>query len=288
MARIPITYNGTNTDNLFVAGWKNGKEIKLKVKNLSCHGGITVEAITYNDTEYSSPTQLLENIDNLVEGTVYTVEENGVQLRYLFFENQLVPLNENSVNISGLSYGNSYKSYEELHNNIENLIDNTLYSVTDKGTVEQYIFKDGKLTQIGGNINEIGDNVPDIIEDGTIAYNMPELVNGDYRYKGHTELTTVICDMPNLKSAYQMFMGTSLTGFCGSLSSLENGEDMFADCQLDEASLINIIDSLPAYTSGEYILSGSYDASIPDSVIDEIKAEGRLKGWNIQLNPYSA
>lgn len=285
---MPITYNGTNTDNLFVAGWKNGKEVKLKVKTLGCHGGIIVEPISYSENEYTTAAQLVENIDNLIEGTVYEVEEKGVQLRYLFFEKQLLPLNENSVNIYGLSYGNSYKSYEELYNNLENLTENTLYTVNDKGTVEQYIFKDGKLTQIGGNINETADNVPDVIEDGIIAYNMPELVNGDYRYKGHTELTTVICDMPNLKSAYQMFMGTSLSGFCGSLSSLENGKDMFTGCQLDEASLINIIDSLPSYTSGEYILSGSYDASISDATIEEIKAEGKLKGWSIQLSPYSA
>jgi hypothetical protein len=288
MARMPITYNGTNTDNLFVMGWKNGKEVKLKVKTLGCHGGITVEPISYSENEYTTATQLVENIDNLIEGTVYEVEEKGVQLRYLFFEKQLLPLNENSVNIYGLSYGNSYNSYEELYGNIENLTENTLYSVTDKGTVEQYIFKDGKLTQISGNINETADNVPDVIEDGIIAYNMPELVNGDYRYKGHTELTTVICDMPNLKSAYQMFMGTSLSGFCGSLSSLENGKDMFTGCRLDEASLVNIIDSLPSYTSGEYILSGSYDVSISDDTIEEIKAEGKLKGWNIQLTPYSA
>lgn len=285
---MPITYNGTNTDNLFVMGWKNGKEVKLKVKTLGCHGGITVEPISYSENEYTTAAQLVENIDNLVEGTVYEVEEKGVQLRYLFFEKQLLPLNENSVNIYGLSYGNSYKSYEELYGNLENLTENTLYTVNDKGTVEQYIFKDGKLTQIGGNINETADNVPDVIDDGIIAYNMPELVNGDYRYKGHTELTTVICDMPNLKSAYQMFMNTSLSGFCGSLSSLENGKDMFTGCQLDEASLINIIDSLPSYTSGEYILSGSYDASISDDTIEEIKAEGKLKGWTIQLIPYSA
>lgn len=284
---MPITYNGTNTDNLFVMGWKNGKEVKLKVKSLSCHGGITVEPISYSENEYTSAAQLVENIDNLIEGTVYEVEEKGVQLRYLFFEKQLLPLNENSVNIYGLSYGNSYKSYEELYNNLESLTENTLYTVNDKGTVEQYIFKDGKLTQISGNINETADNVPDVIEDGIIAYNMPELVNGDYRYKGHTELTTVICDMPNLKSAYQMFMNTSLSGFCGSLSSLENGKDMFTGCRLDEASLVNIIDSLPSYTSGEYILSGSYDASISDDTIEEIKAEGELKGWTIQLSPYA-
>ena len=61
---MPITYNGTNTDNLFVAGWKNGKEVKLKVKNLSCHGGITVEAIAYSENEYTTGAQLIENIDN--------------------------------------------------------------------------------------------------------------------------------------------------------------------------------------------------------------------------------
>ena len=281
---MPITYNGTNTDNLFVMGWKNGKEVKLKVKTLGCHGGITVEPIGYSENEYTTAAQLVENIDNLVEGTVYEVEEKGVQLRYLFFEKQLLPLNENSVNIYGLSYGNSYKSYEELYGNLENLTENTLYTVNDKGTVEQYIFKDGKLTQIGGAINEVSDNVPEVIEDGTIAYNMPELVNGDYRYKNHTELTTVICDMPSLKSAYQMFMGTSLVGFCGNLSSLEDGRDMFGEgCKLDAASVINVIDSIPDYSATETIhhLTISYGSEVTDDLIEEMTKEALAKNWEV-------
>ena len=289
MSRIPITYNGTNTDNLFIAGWKNGKEVKLKVKSLSCHGGITVEPIRYSE-EYTTSAQLAENIKNLVNNTVYEIEENGVELRYLFFDDQLLPLNENSVNIFGLTYGNSYKSYEELRGDLENLTENTLYTVNDKGTVEQYIFKDAKLTQISGAINDVNDNVPEIIEDGTIAYNMPELVNGDYRYKDHAELTTVICDMPNLKSAYQMFMGTSLVGFCGSLSSLEDGRDMFGKgCRLDDASIINVIDSIPDYSATETMhhLTISYGSEVTNDLIEEMTNDALSKNWEVEWIAYN-
>lgn len=286
MARMPITYNGTNTDNLFVMGWKNGKEVKLKVKSLSCHGGITVDPIVHNENEYVTSIQLFENIDNLTEGTVYTVEDKGAKVRYLFFESTLVPL-DNAAGITGLTYGASYKTYDALYNDRVNLVDNTLYSVTDKGTVEQYLYKDNKLTQISGSVNENADSVPDIIENGIIEYNMPELINGEYRYKDHTELTTVICDMPNLKYGYQMFMNTSLIGFCGDLSALEDGRDMFKGCQLDEASIINIIDSLPIYKSGEHILTITHDSLISKEIIDELIDEANKKGWTIEASVYT-
>ena len=40
MAKIPLTYTGSNTDGLYVLALRNGKEVKLRVKELDCHGGI--------------------------------------------------------------------------------------------------------------------------------------------------------------------------------------------------------------------------------------------------------
>ena len=294
--KVPITYTGTNTDNLYVLGLKNGKQVKLKVRDLSCHGGIITDPIGYN-YDYTSSGALITDKENdqLNDNTVYIIEENGVTKRFLYFEKELVPLNAESMTIYGVNYGEDYKTYEALYNNKNNLKDNTIYTVSDKGTCEQYIYKEGNLTQISSGINEItkgnSDDINEVssteyVEGGIIDYNMLELVNGDYRYKNHKELTTVICDMPSLKSGYQMFMGTSLVGFCGDLSSLEDGRDMFKGCQLDEASLINIVDSLPNYTSGEHILAITYDASISNEIINELVLEAKEKGWDIQAEPF--
>lgn len=294
--KVPITYTGTNTDNLYVLGLKNGKSVKLKVRDLSCHGGIITEPISHND-EYTSSSSLITDKENgnLIDNTVYTVEEYGVKKRFLYFENELVPLNAESMTIYGVNYGEDYKTYKALYDDKDNLKDNTIYTVSDKGTREQYLYKEGKLTQIGSGINEItegnSDNAEEVsateyVDGGVIAYNMLELVNGDYRYKNHKELTTVICDMPSLKSGYQMFMGTSLVGFCGDLSALEDGRDMFKGCKLEENSIINIIDSIPCYTSGEHILTITYDASISDEIINELVIEAKEKGWDIQAEPF--
>lgn len=291
---LPLTYTGSNTDNLYVSGWKNGKAIKLKVKNLSCHGGITVSSIVQNTDEFKTSEDLFANKDELVNETVYFVEENGRQVRYLFFDNQLLPLDNAEEVKSKLSYGNSYNSYQELYNLQDSLADNTIYTVTDKGTVEQYLYKDGSLVQIGNSINEITEgsitNPSEIsktpyVEGGVIDYNMLELVNGDYRYKNHTEVETVISDMPNLVSGIQMFMGTSLQGFCGDLSSLKDGRDMFGSgCNLDEASIINIIDSIPDYSNTNEIhtITISHNASVSSDLIAEMTAEAQNKNWEVE------
>lgn len=292
MARTPVTYNGTNTDNLFVAAWKNGKEVKLKVKELSCHNGIVTDGFNYSTDEYNSLNQLLNNIDNLEENTIYIVNENGIPSRYLYFEGRLISLEANNITTAGISYGESYNTFEELYNNKENLKDNTIYSVTDKGTIEQYIFKDSKLHQIGNNINEITegnkDNLDEIsstppVENGCLDYNLTELVDGDYRYKNHTELHTVISDMPALESGIQMFYGTNLTTFCGDLSSLKYADDMFAGCCLDENSIINIIDSIPNHDKSNEIhnLTLSYNKNIESKIINDLDNEAKLKNWNV-------
>lgn len=297
---MPITYNGNNTDNLFVAGWKNGKSIKLKVKNLSCHDGIIVEPIVQNTDEYKTSTELSNNINNLEEGTVYHVDQNGTRARFLYYEKKLHPLDSDEKISSGLNYGNTYKTYNELYNDRANLINNTLYSVSDKGTIEQYLYQDNNLIQIGNNINEIteGDesnfeevSATPVVENGIIEYNMVELVNGDYRYKNHTELQSVISDMPNLISGIQMFMGTSLDTFCGDLSSLEEGRDMFGrGCRLDEASIINIIDSIPDYSKTDTVhhLTISHASDVDPDLINEMSREAQNKNWEIEWLIYNS
>ena len=295
--KVPITYTGSNTENLYVLGIRNGREIKLKVKEIGCHGPIKVEPLAKDDTSFPTYAELLIAKDNgeLSENTVYTTVKEGRTVTYLFYGNRLISLSEpDEPTVSGLTYATSFNTFAELYEAKNNglLAPKQIYTVTDKGSIEQYLLEDDKLVQIGNEINNIteGDSTnlteksetPDVIG-GIINYNMTELVNGDYRYKNHKELTAVISDMPSLTSAVQMFYGTNLTTFCGDLSSLENGIDMFTGCKLDENSIISIIDSIPDHFSDgkAHILSIGYDSSIPSTLILELNAEASKKNWNI-------
>lgn len=291
MKKIPITYTGSNTENLYVLGIRNGREIKLKVKEIGCHGPIKVEPLVQDDTSFPTYAELLIAKDNgeLSENTVYITVKEGIKVAYLFYGSRLISLSE-----SDLTYAKSFNTFAELYEAKNNglLSPKQIYTVTDKGSIEQYLLEDDKLVQIGNEINNIteGDSTnlteksetPDVVG-GIIDYNMSELVNGNYRYKNHKELTTVISDMPSLTSAIQMFYGTGLTTFCGDLSSLENGIDMFTGCKLDENSIINIIDSIPDHFSDgkAHILSIGHDPSIPSTLILELNAEASSKNWNI-------
>ena len=297
MKKVPITYTGSNTENLYVLGVRNGRDIKLKVKEIGCHGPIRVDPIGEDTTAFDSIEALLAAKENgeLSENTIYNVIENGKNIQYLYYNGKLVPLEENEPIVSGLSFGNAYNTFAELYaaNKAGILKEEEIYSVTDKGTVEQYILKDSKLVQIGNEINEIteGDSenltekseTPDVVN-GIIDYNMNELVDGDYRYKNHKELHTVISDMESLVSGVQMFYGTSVKTFCGSLSALEDGTGMFGGCQLDENSIVNIIDSIPDHKNSNkvHVLTLSCDSSVASSTIDDLTAEATAKGWSIE------
>lgn len=292
MQKTPITYTGTNTKDLYVLALKNGKEVKLKVREINCHSGIVVEPIAIDDVTYKTVGELLAApLKDLQNNTIYIVSDGSTTYRYFFYEGYLTLLN-NGENVSpGTSYGGKYESYQTLYSDIANLVENTIYTVDDKGTIEQYIFKNNELTQISNGINTItvdpGDNKSNTDNVGEIIdYNMPELVNGDYRYKNHSQLHTVISDMPNLESGIEMFKGTSLKAFCGNLSSLKEAKDMFGEgCELDESSIINVIDGIPDWSTSPdkpYIITISHDLSITEELRNEFDAEALLKGWKIE------
>jgi hypothetical protein len=292
MQKSPVTYTGTNTNELYVLALKKGKEVKLKVREINCHSGIVVDPIAIDDVTYKTSDELLAApSSDLQNNTIYVVRDNNVTYRYFFYEGYLTLLNDGGKITLGISYGRKYESYYSLYNDIANLEENTIYSVDDKGTVEQYIFKDNELTQISSGINNItvdpGDNKSNIADVGEIInYNMPELVNGNYRYKNHSQLNTVISDMPNLESAIEMFKGTSLKVFYGNLSSLKEARGMFGlGCELNEESIINIIDSIPnLYDSPEkpYIITISHDSNITAEQRTEFEVEASSKGWEIE------
>ena len=296
---LPLTYTGSNADNLYVSAWKNGKAVKLRVKELDCHGGIITDGLNYSNEIYESVTELKAeaNSGNLINGTIYVAKSGNILVEYLYFNNQLKQLGNSSSTSdenNGLAiYSHSFPSYNALKEH-KALTENIIYIVDDKGTFEQYIYKNGKIVQIAGSINEIieGSDKDELVSsispitNGVINYNLKELVNGDYRYKNHNELHTVISDMPNLISGRQMFWGCPLTSFCGNLSSLEDGFGMFGkSCKLDYDSILNIIDGLKNVTSleGEHIITIGYSSElVSDGELAPLTAELNDKGWTVK------
>jgi hypothetical protein len=296
MAKLPVTYNGTSANNLFVSGWKNGKEIKLKVKDIGCCGPISVENPSSGYEIYSSEEELkaAAGEGKLSSGSIYIVLEANNPSLYLYHDGNLLPISSSTR--PGETQNSSFVAIDELYTAKDNnkLVENGTYIVTDNGTVSQYLYTNGKLIQIAGDINEItegsieNENISDVslIPNGILDFNLEELVNGDYRYKNHTELHTVISDMPNLISGRQMFWGCPLTTFCGNLSSLEDGFGMFGkSCKLDYDSILNITDSLKNVTSleGEHIITIGYSSElVSDEELASLTAELNDKGWTVK------
>jgi hypothetical protein len=302
MAKIPITYTGSNTDELYVLALRKGKEVKLRVKELDCHGAITAEAIVEDNKTFTDEASLIEAKDipgALTNGTVYTVPDKDNNPKdYIYYNNILSPLNgineENTTIIDGLDSGAKYESLEKLieAKNLNLLETKKIYTVDDNGTIEQYIYKDKELHQISGATNEVisgslenEDEVSSLTkdEDGIIDYNLTELKNGNYRYKNHSNLREVYCDMPNLVSGVQMFFGTSLVHFCGNLDSLEDGTHMFSKgCKLDTDSIYNIVDGIKTHTKGIHTIDIGYDSSeITEDFLAEISEEFSKKNWKV-------
>lgn len=303
--KIPITYTGSDTENLYVLGIRNDREIKLKVKEIGCHGPIRVDGVTEDKESYTNESSLKEAAEKgeLCNNTIYIINDNGDEKKYIYYNDELVPMgladNSEIIPSGGLTVGSSFETFQELKTSLDNgsLKSDTIYTVTDKGTIEQYILNKNKLIQIAGNLNEIisgneknedEKSSTSEDEDGIIDYNLPELVNGDYRFKNHSNLKEVYCDMPNLMSGKQMFYGCPLEIFEGNLSSLENGYHMFAKgCKLDRDSIINIVDGIKSFPSGtnKRIDIGYNTSSINLSTRDELENEMLKKGWQIHWWP---
>lgn len=304
MKKLPVTYTGSSTENLYVRGIRNGKEIKLKVKDIGCCGPISVEnpSSTHQIFQSLSELEAAMRANELEDGSIYVVLGEQPEL-YLFYNNNLLVISSGASkpqepdHLLGKA---SFDTLEEL-NEFENKAENTIYSVTDKGTMEQYVYEEGRLKQISGAINIIvnGDilnetEIPNQEDNydsiSVLDYNLSELVNGDFHYKNWPNLIEVISDMPNLKSGIQMFYGCPLQSFSGALSSLTNGSGMFQkNCALDKVSIIMIIDSLPTHKDGqEHIIDIGYnvnDSDINQEELNDFKNELLTKGWTVNWHP---
>ena len=249
-------YVGSNTENLYVIGHKNGVPVKIKVRANTCCDGIDLGGNS------SSPDE------PIIQG--------------------------------GIKKGASFASFNLLYDAYKagQLETDTIYDVSDKGTIEQYVYTADEMNnkaihQISGNFNMIvsdpgsGRSACTLeLNNGILRYNLPELVVGDYLFKGWTEMTAFISDTPSLVSAKEMFRNTSLTTFYGELSSLESADHMFGyGVKLDYDSVLNIVDSIKDVKDivGVHNIEIGYD-STDEQLVKELNAfqtELNAKGWNV-------
>jgi hypothetical protein len=249
-------YVGTDTTDLYVIGQRGDTTLKIKVRANSCCDGIDL----YDDGTGGGGTNIPD----------------------------------------GIRKGSSFSTFNDLYDaySIKNLKNNTIYDVTDKGTIEQYLYssdENGKdtLRQISGNFNMVvsdpGEGKSNCmleLNNGILHYNLPELVIGDYLFKGWTELNSFISDTPSLTSGKQMFKNTSLTTFCGELSALEEGEEMFGTgVKLDYDSILNIVDSIKDVNDirGIHRIHIGYNSADSDFIAEKnlLTSELSNKGWDV-------
>ena len=249
-------YVGSNTENLYVIGHKNGVPVKIKVRANTCCDGIDLGG---NNSSPDEP---------IIQG--------------------------------GIKKGASFASFNLLYDAYKagQLETDTIYDVSDKGTIEQYVYTVDEMNnkaihQISGNFNMIvsdpgsGRSACTLeLNNGTLRYNLPELVVGDHLFKGWTEMTAFISDTPSLVSAKEMFRNTSLTAFYGELSSLESADHMFGyGVKLDYDSVLNIVDSIKDVKdiAGAHNIEIGYNSSDIQLVkeLNAFQTELNAKGWNV-------
>lgn len=124
---------------------------------------------------------------------------------------------------------------------------------------------------------------------------MPSLTNGTYMFDYCSGLTSFEGDLSSLTDGSFMFSSCSkLTSFKGDLPALTNGYHMFENCNLDEASILRILNTVPTYTAGgyHYLNLGKYtnfrnstDVASKLGVTTPIAATSSLKykGWTITI-----
>ena len=264
-------------------------------------------AVTSTKIELEAKINTLEtSVDASLASVGSDIESIKRRLSLLEEANPDIPSNpeipgDEEEETPSFEYGKSYETLGKLIDDISSLEEGKVYSVTDKNTIEEYILKDGEIVQVSGGFNmqvsgDMDDETAvspmrDKIENGEIMYNMPELVNGDFLFKGCDNLKVFVSDTPSLITARQMFYKcVNLETFCGVLSLLEDGTDMFVGCKLDEESILNIVDSINDFgQDGEtrIITIGYNPESIIDGSIEDYTEEFSQKGWTVEWDARS-
>ena len=145
----------------------------------------------------------------------------------------------------------------------------------------------------------------------SFSSDLSNLTEGDSMFFECSNLTSLSIDLPNLSMSYKMFSECSkLTSFKGDLSSLTDGESMFQgctnltsfssdlsnliygdvmffSCKLNAKSVANIVHTLPALESSDYITIGiGCDNTEADQLL--FAQECHCDTWQELLDEFSA
>jgi len=138
----------------------------------------------------------------------------------------------------------------------------------------------GGACLIGGN--NMFRNIKEVT---TILGDFANLTNGSGMFWGCNNATRHACSLPKLTNGNNMFdHNDMMTSWDGTLPSLMTGTSMFDFCyNLRAESIINIIASLPTYTSGTHAIGFRHVLALTQAHIDAAAA----KGWTVQGTPIS-
>ena len=112
---------------------------------------------------------------------------------------------------------------------------------------------------------------------------LPEMTTGTNMFWG-AKLTEFYGELPELSNGLGMFRECPLTSFESSLPKLSNGDMMFRNGRLNKVSALNVVNSIPAHTSGSHPLNiGIHvDHKTDDEVLAAI-ANAEAKGWTMTI-----
>lgn len=111
---------------------------------------------------------------------------------------------------------------------------------------------------------------------------LPQLKTATAMFFKCSRLSRFSVALPELTSARQMFHDSSLSSFSSALSQLSDGTYMFTNCKLDKASALNVLNTIPAYTTGSHNLSLGMAAALNgDADITAALTAAQDKGWTV-------
>lgn len=247
--KTPITYTGSNAENLYVLGIRNGHEIKIKVKEIGCQGPIKLgEAGLIFGRDFKTFEELYNAKENglLAEGVIYTVVDKGTIEGYIIKNNELIQI---SGNINSVTDGNVDKLLEKSStpNDEDGIIDYNLSELTNG----DYMFK---------NHTEISQ----------VYCDMPNLKSGRQMFYG-CPLTDFYGSLYSLDYAWEMFKGTKLNK--DSIIAIVDG--------IKDHNATNGKTSKNSFKK-RYIHIGC-DSSVTENDKEELTKEFQNKGWDVEL-----
>lgn len=131
-------------------------------------------------------------------------------------------------------------------------------------------------------------------DDGTVVTaNLSGVANGTRLFYNQTKLTEIPLSwkLDSITDGTSMCAScTNLTSFLNPLNSLSNGSEMFANCNLNEKSVENILKTIPEYADGAHTLtlkmrSDAFE-KFNEITGNYLMTPGTIsyKGWNIASN----